>query len=137
MVYSNAKAKPVLLQRPVKTIYSHLISRHTSTLIAVRRMPHIQFESTWRNMYKSPLSAGPRDVCWRICHSVIPIRGFLVRFQRMRSDRRPLCAMDVEYVSHLSHSCIKIQGLWCIVNTWLSAITRSTVNLSIQQALFF
>jgi len=100
-------------------------------------MPRKQFESTWRNMYKSPLSTGPRDVCWRICHSVIPIRGFLVKFQRMRSDRCPLCAMDVEYVSHLFHSCIKIQGLWYIVNTWLSAITRSTVNLSIEQALFF
>ena len=29
-----------------------------------------------------------------------------------------------------------VKRLWCIITTWLSATTRSTVKLSIEQALF-
>jgi len=93
--------------------------------------------SSWKLQELRSLSARPRDVCWRICHSVIPTRGFLSKFQRMRSDRCPLCALDVEYVSHLFHSCIMIKPLWCTVNAWLSTITCANVKLSIEQALFF
>ena len=91
--------------------------------------------TTFRENVKSPLSAWQRDVCVTV-HQM-PIRGFLKKFRRMRSDRCPLCAMDVEYVFHLVHSSIRVKRLWCIINNWLSAITRLTVKFSIEQALFF
>lgn len=133
MVYSNGQARPILSQCTVKTIYSHLISGHTSTIIAVRRMLHIRFENTWRHMYGSPLYEGPLKVCWRICHCVI---GVIVSSQQMRNDH---CAVPYALWTlniYLFYSCMKMKQLWCIINHWLSAITRSMEKLLIEQAFF-
>ena len=112
MVYSNTPARPVTTLTALREndIFAFNISPHFNNYCSATYATHTfrKYMASYVG-YKSPLSAGPRDVCWRICHSVIPIRGFLSRFQRMRSDRCPLCAMDVEYVSHLFHSCIMVK----------------------------
>ena len=136
-LYSNTQPRPDLSQVSVKTIYSQLVASSFKAPVVERRLTHIHFASTWRYMYMSPLSTGPRDVCWRICHNIIPLRGFLRKFQRVPCDHCPLCDTQVEYIFHLFYSCPIVEPLWNIVNYWLSKITGSNVVLSLEQAIYF
>ncbi|KAK7246980.1 hypothetical protein RIF29_41854 [Crotalaria pallida] len=66
----------------------------------------------WKRLWEGPSIPRSKELVWRACKGILPVRAALARRRIIQDDLCPCCGLDVESTYHALVSCPEVRGVW-------------------------